>query len=531
MIGDRPDGLPRGRSIVIVGPDGAGKSALAAAVTERLGGPEQVMHAHLRSSILPRRTRHDGPVTEPHAREPYGRYASVAKVAWLFADMQAMWRVHVPLTLRRGRHVVVERGWWDLAVDPRRYRLASPDPALRLAGRFPEPDLEVVLTGPARILAERKPELPVAEIDRQSRAWRDLRPSGPGVLHLDADRPITDLVEAVMEHPAVRGPSDGVIAAVRHDRKRADRWVELPPGRDPMWLVPRSPRAAAMAGLRIYQPVTRRGAVAWWLARAFAAVGGFRLLPGHPAHEAIAKVAEVAPPDSAYAVAVGRRPGRATVLVLDREGRSLALAKIATDDAGRARLANEAEIGSRLRPALPRLLSSPRPLALEHDYLLFEFIDSIPRRDAWDLPLEVALAIGQFYRAGRRPGLDAGYTHGDLAPWNILRTENGWSIVDWADARVDGAPFYDVLHYLVQAHALLGRPTHDDLVEGFHGHGHVGRIIAAYAEGAGLDAGDVLRYLPGYLDASERWLLPGADRIRGEAARAGLRVSMDRPPS
>jgi hypothetical protein len=286
-----------------------------------------------------------------------------------------------------------------------------------------------------------------------------------------------------------------------------------------------------MAGLRLYQPVTRGGAVAWWLARGFAAIGGFRLLPGHPAHEVIATIAEVAPPDSAYAVAVGRRPGRSTVLVLDREGRSLALAKTATDDVGRARLAHEAEIGSRLRPALPRLLSSPRPLALGDDYVLFEFVDWIPRRDAWDLPVEVALAIGQFFRAGRRPGLDAGYTHGDLAPWNMLRTATGWSIVDWADARPDGPPFFDVLHYLVQSHALLGRPTHDDLVDGLQGHGHVGRIIAAYAEGAGLEPADVLRYLPGYLDTSERRLLPGADRTRGKLARAALRLSLDRPPS
>lgn len=525
------DGRPRGRSIVIVGPDGAGKSALAEAVTAQLGGDGQVMRAHLRAPVLPRRTRGDDPTRQPHAQEPYGHYVSIAKVAWLFADMQAMWRVIVPLALRRGRHVVVERGWWDLAVDPRHYRLANPDPVIRLAGALPEPDLEVVLTGPARVLVERTPELPIEEIDRQSRAWRELRPTGPGVLHLDADRPIPELVDAVLEHPSVRGPSDGVLAAVRHDRKRVDRWVHLPLGGEPMWHVPRSPRATAAAGLRIHRPLTHRSAIGWWIARAFASMGGFRLLPGHPAPEAIGTIWEVAPPDSAFAVATGGRPGRATILVLDRDGRALALAKTATDDEGRATLAREASVGSMLAAALPRPLSSPRLLAQGRDFLLFEFVIPSPRRAAWEMSDDVALAVGRFYRAGRRPGLDAGFTHGDLVPWNVLETINGWSIAGWAEARPDGPPFYDVLHYLIESHVVLGRPTYDDLLDGLHGRGRVGRMIAAYAEGAGLEAGDVLRHLPAYLNSSERKLPPGPDRVRGEVVRAGLRVSACRLPS
>jgi len=530
--GYQPSASRRGRTIVILGPDGAGKSTLAAELLERLGGPERVHHVHLRSPILPRRTSVDaGPVTEPHGQEPYGPVLSLAKIGWLYVDMQAMWRGVVPRIQRDGRDVIVERGWWDLVIDPRRYRLRDSTAARRLGHTFPRPDLEVVLTGPARILAGRKAELSVAEIERQTHAWADLRPPSDRTLHLDADRPLRELVERVLAHPALQDPADGVLAAVRADRLRGDRWVRLPPWREDGLRIPRSSRAVARAGLRIYQPVTTKARLGWWAARTVAAVGGFALLPGHPAMAAIETIADVTPPDCTFSVALGRRPGRAAILVMDREGRTLALAKTATDDAGRARLHHEATHGLALQHALSSPLSSPRLLAHGDGFLLFEAVDWIPRRDAWTLPLEVAEAIGRFYRAGAREDHVGGYTHGDLAPWNLMRTERGWSIVDWADARPDGPPFYDILHYLVQAHALLGRPTQDELVDGLHGLGSIARVIEAYAEAAGLDPRDVLTYVPEYLDTSERWLAPGADRGRGESARADLRIAVGRPPS
>ena len=96
---------------------------------------------------------------------------------------------------------------------------------------------------------------------------------------------------------------------------------------------------------------------------------------------------------------------------------------------------------------------------------------------------------------------------------------------------MDGPPFYDVLHYLVQAHALLGRPTADELVAAIGGRGRFARPITAYAEAAALDPRDVVVHLPEYLDTSERGLQPGPDRWLGEAARAALRTETGLPAS
>ena len=290
MIGDRLDSRPRGRSIVIVGPDGAGKSALGrgrdrAPRWRRAGRARPPAGAGPAAS----HTALTGRLVGPHAQEPYGRYATIAKVAWLFADMQAMWRVIgapdvAPRATRRRRARVV---------GSRRRPAALPagEP-----GSCPPARRGVARAGP-RGRADRPGPYPRRANARA--ADRGDRPTVACVARASADgsrRPAPRCRSAdprswsmrCWNTPRVRGPSDGVIAAVRHDRKRADRWVHLPLGGEPMWHVPRSPRATAAAGLRHPSSRSRAGRrSAWWIARRSRSMGGFRLLPGHPAPEAI----------------------------------------------------------------------------------------------------------------------------------------------------------------------------------------------------------------------------------------------------
>lgn len=48
-----------------------------------------------------------------------------------------------------------------------------------------------------------------------------------------------------------------------------------------------------------------------------------------------------------------------------------------------------------------------------------------------------------------------GLVHGDLAPWNVLRTPGGIGLIDWETAKFADQPLRDLIHYLVQAGALL----------------------------------------------------------------------------
>jgi hypothetical protein len=100
--------------------------------------------------------------------------------------------------------------------------------------------------------------------------------------------------------------------------------------------------------------------------------------------------------------------------------------------------------------------------------------------------------------------------------------------VDWEDALAEGPPFFDVFHYLVQSHVLLGHPSLEAIRNAVHGRGESGGAIRAYAEAAGLDLGEARGSLPAYLRQSQARLdLQTADGRRGLLARRRLLAPED----
>src|SRR5258706_15215769 len=117
------------------------------------------------------------PVTEPHRQSPRSTPGALAKLGVVLVDTllgaATAWR-----PARRRGVVVVERGWFDMAVDPRRYRLPLGfRRVVRWLGRtIPKADVVVILSGDPRAVHERKPEIGVAEVTRQIESWRVLGP-------------------------------------------------------------------------------------------------------------------------------------------------------------------------------------------------------------------------------------------------------------------------------------------------------------------------------------------------------------------
>ena len=170
-------GVPaRGRWLVVAGPDGVGKTTLAHALLEALG-PAQTLHVHHRFGVLPRSAASRRPTTEPHAMPPYPRWLAGLKVGYLYLDHVVGWLTRVLPARRRGQWVVHERGWLDIAVDPRRYRLEGVGGLVSLLTRVaPGPDLTLVLDAPAAVMHARAPELGLEELERQRAAWRTVAP-------------------------------------------------------------------------------------------------------------------------------------------------------------------------------------------------------------------------------------------------------------------------------------------------------------------------------------------------------------------
>ena len=512
--------LPTGLYVVVAGPDGTGKTTLAEALPARCAGPfRRWLHLHWRPGLLPRAGTLVGePMsdpTKPHAKPPHGPLGSLASLGYHWADFfMGGWLQMIPFRARSGL-IVLERGWWDISVDPKRYRIAAPDWLVAGLGRLlVRPDLVLVLEAPADVLLARKAEVGAGELQRQVRAWRTALPAGVRRVFVDAARAEDDVSRAARE-------ATFSLLTERASRRYGAGWVGLPSRSSPRWLLARGPRAAARSGPHIYQPVTLRGRIGWEAARVAASAGLLRLLPRAegPAEEVRTLIAPFLQRGSSVSVMQTNHPNRCVALITGRDGRPVGLAKVALDAAGDDALTKEVNSLEAIAPLLVPPLRAPRVVERRPGALLLEAVQWSPRLRPWVLPEEVAHGLGEAFAAAGS-GRSQGMAHGDAAPWNLLRTADGWVLVDWEDARENAPPFFDVWHYLVQAHILLGRPSLSALARPWSGPAWVPAAIRAYAAGAGVPLSTWRPTLIEYLHLSEEQLTAsGPEHARGLEGR------------
>ena len=519
---------PTGLVVAVVGPDGSGKSTLATSLPDACRGLfRREGLFHWRPEVFPRPGAMFGsPMgdpSRPHERDPHSRTVSTALLIYYWADFFiGSWTRLFALRARTGL-VIVERGWWDILVDPRRYRLDAPPILIKILGNLlPAADLTLACEAPVDVLLDRKSELARDELSRQTLAWRSLRTELElrGVHFLDASASAEE----------IRNDARAVITAYLERRSIArlgHGWTRLPARSGNRWSVPRGPARIALASLLIYQPMTPSRRAAWELARVVAATGGLRFLPrSHPSPRVVREqIAPFVPRRGSFAVARATHPGRYVALILDAHGQSHVVVKVATDDEGRDALHREASQIDELGQLLPSPLRPPRIVGHRHGLLAFRAERWRPRWHPWHLDQELAGALGAFFTRLRRDGPDdipVGPSHGDFAPWNLLRTAEGWLLVDWEYASSERPAFYDVFHHLVQSHVLLGRPSRRALVDAVIGEGPLANILRTYARAADVSmatAPDLLRL---YAKLSAAHLDPG--RPDG---RVGLEVRED----
>jgi thymidylate kinase len=535
---------PTGLAVTLAGPDGTGKSTLAHGLaTEALGAFRQVSRLHLGPGVLPPPGRLLGRAArdsaEPHGATPSGLAGSLARLAYLFADAWLGWLARVTWPRMRSGLVLLERGWWDLAVDPRRYRLSSPPRLTRTLGRIaPRTDLVLVLDAPAPTVRARKPELGIAEVVRQLGVWRAIAASDPKRHRvIDTARPRSGALEEAVglvdttlagRHTAL----DESLVALRclgRIRSRGRRYTLVSARGRPRWLLPTE--SGGPIGWHLYRPpsaLRAGGALALEVAGRVGAPFG-RLIELDPADGLGPKLAATFGCDTVELAAAiptdARRRGR-VVLAIRARGRLVGFAKVDAD--GRGTLERERAVLEALEACAPASFAVPRVLdAFEWegaDVMVLGALDGT-RLAAGELEGPELRALAELASLPDSLGtvlrpLGVGVpVHGDFTPWNAARTGAGrLALWDWEEAHL-GLPLEDLFSWRARVLIHLGRGSADALVRGAY---EPDRQVSALATASGSSPDEAPRALEAALERIVAGAGPDGDAT--STARRALQV-------
>lgn len=206
-----------GRTVALVGPDGAGKSTVVAAALEQLGPRGALVYMGINpcaataalptTRLLARRHRRRSAGTHGTGRvdEDTSSQRRRARSALLVLNLvlEEQYRQLVVLWhRRRGRVVLLDR---DFLVDHWVHEVTRPQDhgAVRrfhgyvLRRWYRRPDALVCLDAPVEVLAARRPDVAPFELARRRAELARARRELDGVL-VDADRPLPDVLEDVL---------------------------------------------------------------------------------------------------------------------------------------------------------------------------------------------------------------------------------------------------------------------------------------------------------------------------------------------
>lgn len=191
---------PNGAFVIVLGPDGVGKSTTVEQLRRLL---EPVFGRCVTHRWRPGAIRRVAPGTSqrlPHSRKPRGKFVSPFYAVGVFLDFCVGYFVYLRAALVRSEAIIFDRYFHDMLVDSRRYRYVGNKSLIRLLAKHvpPASPLFVILDAQEDVVLRRKQELPLEELTRQRKAYRAYAGQVQHSLIVDTSASIEDTCNSVI---------------------------------------------------------------------------------------------------------------------------------------------------------------------------------------------------------------------------------------------------------------------------------------------------------------------------------------------
>lgn len=186
----------RGAFVALVGPDGVGKTSVAAEIISRTGG----RYFHFRPPLRRRwSSPTPGETIKGQPQHQTGRFLSALRRAKALAVFWLGYLASVRPEVDAGKLVVADRWAYGYLVHPAKLGVSeSPRLATTMLRMMPQPDMVFALVADPITIHARKQELSTEQAAIEVRAWASLPISR--IIQVDANESVARIADTILGH-------------------------------------------------------------------------------------------------------------------------------------------------------------------------------------------------------------------------------------------------------------------------------------------------------------------------------------------
>jgi len=184
-------------AISFLGPDGSGKSTIIEELKKQSLPFKNIEYFHLKP--IKKETSKQQVVTNPHQHPPYSKLKSYIKLLYFIYQYNLGWIKNIVPLKKRTTLIIFDRYFDDLIVDNKRYRYGGSISIAKFVRFFiPKPDIYFILTTDAKVIYDRKKEVPLDELKRQIKGYQSLKDSKK-YYNIDVNRSPEEIVNEIKD--------------------------------------------------------------------------------------------------------------------------------------------------------------------------------------------------------------------------------------------------------------------------------------------------------------------------------------------